>query len=115
MSDADGDAKFLIKNFVMPAIDRLDRKLEQIGTCQIDLKLQDEIIKAKCSSLELQLINLQEDVTQHKKDVRSHYNPYFNETLPEKIWRKKPEIAAGGGLGAALVGLILWLLEHFSA
>lgn len=92
----------------------VDEKLDRVISCQIDLKLQDEIIKAKVSNLELKQIQIEQSIEEHKKDMQQHYNPYYNETIPQKIWRKKPEIAAGGGLGALIVAIVTWILQYYN-
>lgn len=89
----------------------LEEKMDKVITCQIDLKIQDEVLKAKLSSLELQQIQVQSDLDIHKKDMEKHYNPFYSETLKQRIWRKKAEITLGGGLGALIVGLIQFLTE----
>ena len=111
MPDDDGDAKFLIKNFVMPSIDRIDRKLDQVCTANIELKITDEQIKAKVAHVELMNIRTQEMLTQHQDDMAKHYNPYYDESIPQKLWRKKPEIATGVSISTAIFAVILKLLE----
>jgi hypothetical protein len=111
MSSGD-DSKFLIREFVMPTIERIDRKLESICNGNLETRLTVEQVKAKIALVEMMVIKVQESVELHKKDMIQHYNPYYNETLPEKIWRKKPEILAGGGLGALTITVIQWIVEH---
>lgn len=91
----------------------VNRKLDQVISCQIDLKLQDEIIKSKVSHLELHQLHIAEDLEQHKSDMEKHYNPYYSETVAQKLWRKKPEIATGGGLGALIVLVLKFVLENY--
>ena len=110
--DGENEARFLIKNFVIPAQERLEKKMETIAACQIDLKLQDEIIKAKVSALELAQLRICEDLEQHRNDIQSHYNPYHSETAGQKLWRKKLEIAAGGSLGTFVAALLYFIMER---
>jgi len=113
MTNGDGDAKFLIKEFVMPAIGRIDTKLESICNGQMETRLNMEQLKAKVALVEMMVIRVEEAVEMHKQDMKQHYNPYYDETIPEKLWRKKPEIAAGGGLGVLVIMLVQFLLENF--
>lgn len=108
----DDDAKFLIKEFVMPAVERIDRKLETICTAQLETRLTQEQMKAKIAMVEMMVIGVQEALEKHKQDMQQHYNPYYNETVLQKVWRKKPEIAAGGGLGALIVAILTWLMNN---
>ena len=77
------------------------------------LKLKDAEIKGEIEKLKLEKKMGDEAFIRHVQNEDKHFNPYFNETLRQKLWRKKPEIAAGGGLGTLLAGLILGLLSHF--
>ena len=105
------DAKFLIKNFVIPRLNSIDNKLEKIESCQVALKIEDERIKHSAAKNELLLAQTQEAFLKHCNDTDKHFNPYFNESMPQKLWRKKPEIATGVSLSTILITLILKILE----
>jgi hypothetical protein len=123
----DNDARFLITNAVIPGLTRLDvsvgklfDKLDTVCTIQNDLKITDEIIKAKIASVELMNARTQDDIRvfkleldKHQTDMQKHFNPYFGETIGQKLWRKKPEVAAGGTLGTFLAALLYFLLDKF--
>ena len=114
MSD-DNDARFLITNAVMPRLDSMDKnmgkifdRIDQVCTSVGDLRITDEIIKAKIAAVEMMNIKTQEQVTamgirmdKHVEDMEKHYNPYYNETFTEKIWRKKAEIIIAAIIGSA--------------
>ncbi len=126
MSD-DNDARFLITNAVMPRLDNVDKNVERIfdkidAVCNTtgDLRITDEVIKAKISAIEMMNIQTQEAVTamgirmdKHVEDMEKHFNPYYSETITQKLWRKKPEIAAGGTLGTFIAALLYFLLDKF--
>jgi hypothetical protein len=123
----DNDARFLITNAVMPRLDSLDKnmgkifdRIDNVCTTTGDLKITDEIIKAKIAAIEMMNIQTQEAVTamgirmdKHSEDMIKHFNPYFGETLQQKLWRKKSEIAAGGGLGTFLAAVLYFLIDKF--
>lgn len=123
----DNDARFLITNAVMPRLDNLDKnvgkifdRIDQVCTTNTDLKITDEIMKAKIAAIEVMNIQTQEAVTamgirmdKHTEDMLKHYNPYYDETIGQKLWRKKPEIAAGGTLGTFLAALLYFLIDKF--
>jgi len=123
----DSDARYLITNAVMPRLENLDKgidkifdRIDRVCTTQTDLMITDEMMKAKIASIEMMNVNTQKDIQEvkallleHKRDGVTHYNSHYNESIPQKLWRKKPEIAAGGGLGALLYLIILFLIENF--
>ena len=74
--------------------------------CTTNLKLENERRKA-----EVEKANLKQNMTEgafikHVQNKEKHYNPFYSESLRQKLWRKKPEIVAGGGAGAFIIGLL---------
>lgn len=124
MSD-DNDARYLITNAVMPRLESLDRgmdkiftRIDTICTTQTDLMVTDETIRAKIASVEMMNANTQKDIQElkvrldeHKKDLETHYNPYYGETYWEKMGRKKPEIVTGVSLSTLLSALVVAILK----
>ena len=122
---SDGDARYLITNAVMPRLDNMDKgierifnKIDAVCTTQTDLMITDETIKAKIAAVEMMNVRTQESVdslqsqmVKHAEDMRKHYNPHYEETVGEKLWRKKPEIATGVTLSSVIMAIILKLLE----
>jgi hypothetical protein len=121
----DNDARFLITNAVMPRLDNLDKnvgkifdRIDSVCTTTSDLKITDEIIKAKIAAVEMMNIKTQEAVTamgirmdKHHDDMEKHFNPYFNETFTEKLWRKKAEIVVAAIIGSA-TGILALLASY---
>jgi hypothetical protein len=98
----------------------LFEKIDNICSTTVDLKISDEVMKAKIAfveSLNVRTNELLLTVTmrldEHVKNLDTHFNPYYSETIPQKLWRKKPEIAAGGTLGTFLAALLYFLLDKF--
>jgi len=98
----------------------LFEKIDNICSIQTDLRITDEVIKAKIAFVESMniktndlLLTITMRLNDHEKNLNAHFNPYYNETIPQKIWRKKPEIAAGGGLGVTLAVILQFLLDKF--
>jgi len=110
MADED-EARFLIKEFVIPAQARLEKKIDLVCAEQTSMRIENETTKAKAAHVEYQVLQLRESVDKHRDDAFAHYNPYHSETIPQKLWRKKPEIAAGGFLGTTLAALLYLLVE----
>ena len=111
-----------VLGMIYNTVSAIDRKLDNVCEKQVDMMLTDEIIKAKVAAVELQNIKNAEDILilrqrqkEHERDRETHFSPYHNESLRQKLWRKKPEIAAGGGVGALIyliIELIKTLLEN---
>ena len=110
---SDGDAKFLIKEFVMPALTETNKKLDKVIECQTSLKLEDERLKAANAKNELLLAQTQDAFLKHCDDMDRHFNPYYNETIPQKIWRKKPEILTGVSLSSVTATIIYMVIQHY--
>lgn len=102
-------------------LESIDKKVETVCDMQTELRLSDAEMKARLGAIELMNVATQEEVHQlrdridtHQRETALHYNPYYDETLGKKLWRKKPEIAAGGGLGALIASIILLLLQNYN-
>jgi tetrahydromethanopterin S-methyltransferase subunit G len=98
----------------------LFQKIDSICTMQTDLRITDEVIKAKIAFVETlnartneELAKINKRLDEHERDREIHYNQYYNETIPQKIWRKKPEILAGGSVGVVAVAVIQFLIDKF--
>ena len=96
----------------------LNRKMDEVCLGQNDLRISDAEMKARLSAVELKGVQQYEEMhalenrfRDHYKDGDLHFNPHFSETIGEKLWRKKPEIATGGGLGALIATALYYLIE----
>lgn len=101
-----------VMELIYERVKEIDEKLDRACSKQTELMVVDEQLKAKIAAVEIQnlknaedVINLRKKIDEHERSMEKHYNPYYNETITQKLWRKKPEIAAGGG-----VGLLLYLI-----
>jgi len=113
MTDIDGDARFLIKEFIMPQLKNIDRKLDRIEQCQINLKITDEQLKATTARNELKIAEMQEAFLNHIKDKDRHFNPYYNETYFQKIRRKKAEVGTSVSIGTILATIVIAILRYY--
>jgi hypothetical protein len=111
---SDGDAKFLIKEFVMPALTETNKKLDKVIECQTNLKIEDEKLRSANAKNELLLTQTQDAFLKHCNDMDRHFNPYYSETIPQKIWRKKPEILTGVSLSSIAATVIYLLIQKYS-
>lgn len=83
-----------------------------LGDISTDVKEIKRDMKSGAVKMENHEVRLG-TVEKHIDDPKIHYNPYYSESIPQKLWRKKPEIAAGGGLGTVIVGIIIALLSRY--
>lgn len=85
--------------------------IEENRKCNTNLKLENERRKGELEKLKLKQKITSDAFVRHVENPEKHFQPFFKETLPQKLWRKKPEIAAGGGAGALIIGLITLALK----
>lgn len=100
----------------MPQVTKLDMIYDavlELRDGQKEIKKCVTGNKVKIAKLETVQKELVKDFDEHRKDPALHYNPYYNETLPDKLKRKKGEVGAITGLSSIIAGVILFLLEHW--
>jgi len=85
--------------------------IERERKCTTQLKINDAKLEGEITQLKLKQNMTEEAFVRHVQNKDKHFNPYYSETLRQKLWRKKPEIAAGGGAGALIVALVTLLLK----
>lgn len=81
------------------------REIGELKTGQKELKDEVKDLGKEVSEAVKETAILEAQVQDHINDTHKHL------TLPQKMWRKKAEIGAGGGLGALIVLLIRLLAE----
>ena len=75
--------------------------------CQTGLKLEDARLDKEITTIKIEKKIGERALERHAKDQTRHFQPYYSETIPQRLWRKKPEIAAGGSVGTILGLLVL--------
>jgi len=111
------EAKWLAENVVLPKLEALDKKLEKrddtIWLAIEEGRKERTVLLIQCANIQSEIKAIKTEkkmsenvIIEHVQDTTRHYNPYFNETIRQKLWRKKPEIAAGGGTGVLIIGLL---------
>lgn len=123
----ENDAKWLAENVLLPALERIEgqiaetnkrmeerdgklwKALDEVKECQTKLKVKDAEIEGDIEKIKAEKKATEQILIRHVENREKHYNPFYTESLGEKLWRKKPEIAAGGILGTVLsiIALIL--------
>ena len=111
------DARWLAENVVLPAINRLEGKIDnqnvavweelsRQNSCLTKIKVGVEGLKGKYKVISINLKHIKESFYDHRKDKSSHFNPHFSETRRQRLARKAPEIGItmGGGTGIAGLG-----------
>ena len=91
---------------------KLWEAIDKERECTTNLKLENERRKGEVREVKLKQKMTEEAFVRHVQNPEKHFNPFYNETLRQKLWRKRPEIVAGGGLGSLIVAIILGLLKY---
>lgn len=109
------DAQWLAENVILPRLDTLEEKLEKRDEKQWTA-IEKNKDKAHELDKEIEKLKLEKTMGEnafirHVQNKEKHYNANYNETLRQKLWRKKPEIGAGGLVGVLITGLVGLLLK----
>lgn len=79
--------------------------------CTTNLKIENERRKAESEKVELKQNMTEGAFIRHVQNQEKHFNPFYNETIPQKLWRKKPEIGASITIGGIIFGMLLAALK----
>lgn len=93
-----------VLGMIHESVKRIEKKQDEITKCVTQNKMD-------INELKLGQKVTEEAFVRHVQNEEKHFQPYFNETLRQKLWRKKVEIAAGGGVGAGAITIIALLLK----
>lgn len=66
--------------------------------CLTEIKIKQENHEGRIKKNESDMKNIGKMALEHIKNKEKHYNPYYNESFPAKIWRKKAELGSAGVL-----------------
>jgi len=116
------NAKWLAEQVILPKLnsieDKIDKQntaiweeLSKQNTCMTKIKVGVAELKIKCKNISGSLKNLKASFSEHIKDKSSHFNPHFNETTKERVWRKRAEIGVILGGSGGELGLILFIAK----
>lgn len=109
-------------DMIYDKVKAIDTKLDVVCNTQTEMRLNDAEMKARLSAVELKTVELRDAVHElekkqdkHNAEEKLHFNPYFNESMPQKLWRKKPEIVTGVSFSSIIAGFLYLLFEYIKA
>lgn len=101
------DAKWLAEQVLLPELKEIKKEQKAQGKCLTDIKVNMEKGKGRMELIERDIQDLKEDCDEHKSDKSIHYNPYYSESLGEKLKRKKEEVIITAGSGGVIGTLLV--------
>lgn len=93
-----GGIKLSELDLIIAQLNRMETKQDEANKCLVKCKLDVQQLQNDTKKNLENQVELKTAFLDHIKNNAKHFNPYYEESLPAKVWRKKSELGVAGAI-----------------